>query len=279
MPKHKTKKPRNKFYTYDKEGNVTGLAAVGKEGGARGGGRKPTSAQLELARRREGVMYEKRDDGSDMFSDFRGSVVVGKNGKVQGYKDEQGKFTRAKSPGSYTIEELDKYMNRGLSTGAAGTSTKEYKKYKRAERIRNDKARRDREYFQALRDYDGPTALGAQEVKYEDVEYVKSGRRDQYKREQAEKAKAPVRKVSTPIRKTTTPKINMFNMTPKDKALGKFSYVAREAKKAGKKSFEYAGQTFPVKKGTYGSSNKALYKSKMPAMYKLGVKALNRLDK
>ena len=68
-------------------------------------------------------------------------------------------------------------------------------------------------------------------------------------------------------------------MKLKDQALGKFSYAAIQAKKAGKKSFEYAGKTFPVKKGTYGNTNKALYKAKMPAMYKLGVKALNKLDK
>ena len=71
----------------------------------------------------------------------------------------------------------------------------------------------------------------------------------------------------------------LYAMKPKIDGMPKFTYAAMEAKKAGKKSFEYAGKTFPVKKGTYGSDNKALYKSKMPAMYKLGVKGLNALDK
>ena len=84
---------------------------------------------------------------------------------------------------------------------------------------------------------------------------------------------SPVKKVSKPIKQG-------FSMTPKDHALGKFSYAAIQAKKAGQKSFEYAGKTFPVKKGSmYGSSNKAIYKAKMPAIFKMGVKGLNKLDK
>jgi len=71
----------------------------------------------------------------------------------------------------------------------------------------------------------------------------------------------------------------LYQMKPKMDGMPKFTYAAMQAKKAGKKSFEYAGKTFPVKKGTYGSTNKALYKAKMPAMYKLGVKGLNALDK
>ena len=285
MPNHKEKKARSKFYTYDKEGNVTGLnrsrdkfnqlimAPEGAKGVA------PTAGLLEMVRRGEGVMFEKRDDGSNAFSDFRGSVVVDKGGYVQGYKNEEGKFRKVNNPGKYTVKELDRMLERDFKTGAAGTATKEYKAYIKEKRKRNAKAKADRDYFEALKNYTGPTAIGAEAKKYEDMEYIKSGRRDQYKREQAEKAKAPVKKVSTPIRKTTTPKINMFNMKPKDQALGKFSYAAIQAKKAGKKSFEYAGKTFPVKKGTYGNTNKALYKAKMPAMYKLGVKALNKLDK
>ena len=80
-----------------------------------------------------------------------------------------------------------------------------------------------------------------------------------------------------PLTKHSKPAL--FQMKPKMDGMPKFSYAAMEAKKAGKKSFEYAGKTFPVKKGTYGSANKALYKAKMPAMYKLGVKGLNALDK
>tara|TARA_Y100000768_G_scaffold109991_1_gene80848 strand:+ start:859 stop:1758 length:900 start_codon:yes stop_codon:yes gene_type:complete len=80
-----------------------------------------------------------------------------------------------------------------------------------------------------------------------------------------------------PLTKHSKPAL--FAMKPKMDGMPKFSYAAMEAKKAGKKSFEYAGKTFPVKKGTYGSANKALYKAKMPAMYKLGVKGLNALDK
>ena len=86
-------------------------------------------------------------------------------------------------------------------------------------------------------------------------------------------SKGYIKKVSKPIKQG-------FSMTPKDHALGKFSYAAIQAKKAGKKSFEYAGKTFPVKKGSmYGSSNKAIYKAKMPAIFKMGVKGLNKLDK
>ena len=274
MPDSKTKKARNKFYRYDDKGNITGLNEFAIEGGGKkGGGRLPTTGSLELARRNEGYMFEKRKDGSDRFSDFRGEIIVGGNGKVYGYKMDDG--TVIKADGTRTLKELERNYKRG------GTKDydRAYRKYITARDARNRKAKNDREYFQALRDYKGPTATGAEEIKYEDTEYIKSGRRDKYKREQAEKAKAAVKKVSTPIRKTKTPKINMFNMKPKDQALGKFSYAAIQAKKAGKKSFEYAGKTFPVKKGTYGNTNKALYKAKMPAMYKLGVKALNKLDK
>ena len=274
MPNHKEKKARNKFYRYDDEGNVTGLNefAIGG-GGKKGGGRLPTTGSLELARRNEGYMFEKREDGSDRFSDFRGKIIVGGNGKVYGYKMDDG--TVIKADGTRTLKELERNYKRGGSKDY----DRAYRKYITTRDARNRKAKNDREYFQALRDYKGPTATGAEEVKYEDTEYIKSGRRDQYKRDQAEKAKAPVRKVSTPIRKTKTPKINMFNMKPKDQALGKFSYAAIQAKKAGKKFFEYAGKTFPVQKGTYGNTNKALYKAKMPAMYKLVVKAHNKLDK
>ena len=86
--------------------------------------------------------------------------------------------------------------------------------------------------------------------------------------------------VTSPVKKISKPIKQGFSMTPKDHALGKFSYAAIQAKKAGKKSFEYAGKTFPVKKGSmYGSSNKAIYKAKMPAIFKMGVKGLNKLDK
>ena len=86
--------------------------------------------------------------------------------------------------------------------------------------------------------------------------------------------------VTSPVKKVSKPIKQGFSMTPKDHALGKFSYAAIQAKKAGQKSFEYAGKTFPVKKGSmYGSSNKAIYKAKMPAIFKMGVKGLNKLDK
>lgn len=90
----------------------------------------------------------------------------------------------------------------------------------------------------------------------------------------------PYTPVTSPVKKVSKPIKQGFSMTPKDHALGKFSYAAIQAKKAGQKSFEYAGKTFPVKKGSmYGSSNKAIYKAKMPAIFKMGVKGLNKLDK
>tara|TARA_R100000231_G_scaffold136737_1_gene112315 strand:+ start:1198 stop:2388 length:1191 start_codon:yes stop_codon:yes gene_type:complete len=204
---------------------------------------------------------------------------------AQEYIAGKGKFTKKKAKGSIigkdgaTADREDTSYESGY--GGHNLNYEDYIKYKQkdfakrgvgeykpASQAGNDQSR----FLQNMRDvYDFEKYKPISADKFK-PEYLRSG--------EAFGDDDPYVPVTSPVKKVSKPIKQGFSMTPKDHALGKFSYAAIQAKKAGQKSFEYAGKTFPVKKGSmYGSSNKAIYKAKMPAIFKMGVKGLNKLDK
>jgi len=199
-----------------------------------------------------------------------------KQGHGDGKKKESGSERRLREAGGITPEMKEKYKKYKEAGGTLTIAearrinfrTKEQSKKVMAEE-RARQAAENRRKAKEIRK-ERMTEDGGLVFKETDAVINPNVRRREKEREMKEKRALP---------KHSKVKPALYQMKPKVDGMPKFTYAAMEAKKAGKKSFEYAGKTFPVKKGTYGSSNKALYKSKMPAMYKLGVKALNRLDK